>query len=219
MGTYIKSFVFVLLCFMHMGFCSSHSDVSVEEILRKHIITFTEPPKRIPSQHSVDAPLLGNGYTGVALSGTSDNFVFRFARNDFWRLKSSYGDSYPLVLGKVVLSMPQLKDASYEIRQRLYDAVTSAHFKKEDRSVTCDIYMPATKDIMVVEIFNNGKEHIDGSLKLFLPGKEEFRENPPHELVFPDERESGTVNGDIQYISRVYDDSVDIKTKASAAYC
>ncbi len=217
MRTYIKSFVFVLLCFMHMSFCSSHSDVSVEEILRKHVITFTEPPKRIPSQHSVDAPLLGNGYTGVALSGTSDNFVFRFARNDFWRLKSSYGDSYPLVLGKVVLSMPQLKDASYEIRQRLYDAVTSAHFKKEDRSVTCDIYMPATKDIMVVEIFNNGKEHIDGSLKLFLPGKEEIRENPPHELVFPDERESGTVNGNIQYISRAYDDSVDIKTKASAA--
>lgn len=124
MRTYIKSFVFVLLCFMHMSFCSSHSDVSVEEILRKHIITFTEPPKRIPSQHSVDAPLLGNGYTGVACS-----------------------------------------------------------------------------------------------LKLFLPGKEVIRENPPHELFFPDERESGTVNGDIQYISRAYDDSVDIKTKASAAYC
>ena len=212
------SFVFVLLCLVLMSFAPSHRDDDcVEEILRKHVIHFTEPPKRIPSQHSVDAPLLGNGYTGVALSGTSDDFVFRFARNDFWRLKSSYGHSFPLVLGKVVLSMPQMKGASYEIEQKLYDAVTSARFKKEGRIVTCDVYVSATKDIMVVEITNKGEEKIDGSLKLLLPEKEEIRENPPHELAFPDVRESGTKNGEIQYISRAYSDSVDIKTCAAVA--
>ena len=212
------SFIFVLLCLVFMSFAPSHRDDDcVEEILRKHVIHFTEPPKRIPSQHSVDAPLLGNGYTGVALSGTSDDFVFRFARNDFWRLKSSYGHSFPLVLGKVVLSMPQMKGASYEIEQKLYDAVTSARFKKEGRIVTCDMYVSATKDIMVVEITNKGEEKIDGSLKLLLPEKEEIRENPPHELAFPDVRESGTKNGEIQYISRAYSDSVDIKTCAAVA--
>ena len=59
--------------------CSRQQD-DVSDIVSGHVIHFTEPPQVIPAQCSVDAPLLGNGYTGVALSGTPDNFVFRPAR-------------------------------------------------------------------------------------------------------------------------------------------
>jgi hypothetical protein len=66
---------------------------------------------------------LGNGFTGVALSGTPESQVFYVARNDFWRLKSALDESFPLVLGKIELDIPQLKDASYLVEQQLYDAV------------------------------------------------------------------------------------------------
>ena len=77
--------IIVFLAAVMLAVSCGH-ETEVETILRGHVIYFNEPSQRIPSQCSVDAPLLGNGYTGVALSGTPDSFVFRFARNDFWRL-------------------------------------------------------------------------------------------------------------------------------------
>lgn len=191
--------------------CSHVSEV--ETILRRQVIHFTEPPQRIPSQCAVDAPLLGNGYTGVALSGTPDCFVFRFARNDFWRLKSSYNDSYPLVLGKAILSVPELEGASYDVEQHLYDAMTYARFKKGQKALSCEVYVAAEDDVMVAEIVNVGKECINGSLILALPGKEEINAEP----FFADVREEGVADGGIRYISRAFTDSVDIPTKAAVA--
>ena len=124
----------------------------VETIIGKHIIRFTTPPKRIPNQCSVDAPLLGNGFTGVALSGNPESQVFYVARNDFWRLRSALDESFPLVLGKIELFIPQLKDASYLVEQRLYDAVTIAHFNKEMQSVSYKVYVPATEDMLIIEM-------------------------------------------------------------------
>ena len=57
-----------------------------EAIIRKHTVRFTEPPKRIPNRNSVDAPLLGNGFTGVALAGPPEAQNFYVDRNDYWRL-------------------------------------------------------------------------------------------------------------------------------------
>ena len=54
-------------------------------IVGKHSIHFDEPPKCIPSRFSVDAPLMGNGYTAVSLSGTPDKQTFHLARNDLCR--------------------------------------------------------------------------------------------------------------------------------------
>lgn len=188
-------------------------ETEVETILRRHVIHFTEPPQRIPSQCSVDAPLLGNGYTGVALSGTPDSFVFRFARNDFWRLKSSYNDSYPLVLGKAVLSVPELEGASYDVEQHLYDATTYARFGKGRKALACEVYVAAEDDVLVADLVNEGQEAIRGSIVLVLPGEEEI--DP--DTYIPDIREAGTTADGIQYISRAYEDSVEIPTKAAVA--
>jgi hypothetical protein len=40
-----------------------------EAIISKHVIRFMQPEERILSHVSVYAPVLGNGFTGVALSG------------------------------------------------------------------------------------------------------------------------------------------------------
>jgi hypothetical protein len=187
------------------------------DIIGKHVIHFTEPAKRIPSQRSVDAPLLGNGFTGVALSGQPEKQVFYVARNDFWRLKSAHNEGYPVVLGKVELSIPQLEGASFLINQHLYDAVTTARFQKGDVVVVYKTYVSATDDIMAVEISMTGKGSLEGDIRLALPNEKEILNHPPVELAYPGKMETGATEKGVQYLSRAFEDSVDIPTKAAIA--
>ncbi|GGJ91317.1 glycosyl hydrolase family 95 catalytic domain-containing protein [Parabacteroides faecis] len=195
----------------------SDSEQQSEAIIRKHTIRFTEPPKRIPNRNSVDAPLLGNGFTGVALAGPPEAQTFYVARNDFWRLKSALDESYPLVLGKIELSMPALKGASYLVEQQLYDATTTARFTKGNLSVSYKTYISAEEDLLVLELEMNGEDSVEGYVNLSLPGEKETINNPPLERVFPDEREVGVTKEGVFYLWRAFEDSVDIPTKAAMA--
>jgi hypothetical protein len=187
------------------------------DIIGKHVIRFTEPAKKIPARQSVDAPLLGNGFTGVALSGNPEKQVFYVARNDFWRLKSAHNESYPLVLGKVELSIPKLEGASFLIEQQLYNAITTARFQKEDVTVIYKTYVSATDDILSVEISMTGKGSLEGDIHLALPGEKEILNREPTELAHPGKMELGVTSQGIQYLSRAFEDSVEIPTKAAIA--
>ena len=55
---------------------ANHEQSLAEKIISKHKVVFDKPPTRIPVPHSVDAPMLGNGYTGVALSGKPEKQVY-----------------------------------------------------------------------------------------------------------------------------------------------
>lgn len=214
--TYIScALSFLLSC---NGLADSNSG-RAEEIIGKHTIRFTTPPERIPVQYAVDAPLLGNGFTGIALAGVPDSQIFYVARNDFWRLKSALDESYPVVLGKIELSIPQLKDASYLVEQQLYDAVTKASFAKDDFSVYYKAYVSATEDMLVVEIGMEGKEPLEGSVLISLPGEKEIMYKPPRERIFPDIKENEITADGVHYLSRAFNDSVDIPTKAAMALC
>lgn len=188
-----------------------------EAIISKHTIWFTTPPERIPSRYAIDAPLLGNGFTGVALSGPPEAQTFYVARNDFWRLKSALDESYPAVLGKIEISIPRLKDASYLVEQHLYDAMSVARFTKGDISVYYKVYVAATEDMLILEIGMEGKDPLEGSVSLSLPSEKEILNQPPLERVFPDRREHDLTSDGIQYLSRAFEDSVDIPTKAAMA--
>lgn len=217
-----KSFIAVVaaLSLQLFSACCNRSSCPAspaEGIVGKHTIRFTAPPERIPSQCSVDAPLLGNGSTGVTLSGLPEAQVFYVARNDFWRLKSALDESFPLVLGKVEISIPQLKDASYLVEQRLYDAVSTARFTKGNLSVSYKTYVPATEDMLIVEMSMEGEETLEGSARISFPGEKEVVDNPPLERVFSDVRENEVTKGGVQYLSRAFKDSVDIPTKAAMA--
>ena len=189
--------------------CRKDNPDGAEQILRRQAVLFTAPPERIPSNCSVDAPLMGNGFTGVALSGPPEEQIFYIARNDFWRLKSAHDESYPLVLGLVRLSFPDLEGASYQVSQQLFDATTSARFSKDGQSVSFDAYLAATEDIMVIRIKSEGREEIKGAVELTFPEQD---------TRFKDKRDSGTTADGIRYITRGYDDpSVDIPTRAAVA--
>lgn len=188
-----------------------------EAIIGKHTIVFTEPPTRIPNRNSVDAPLLGNGFTGIALAGSPEKQIFYVARNDFWRLKSALDESYPLVLGKIELLMPALEGASYQVEQHLYDAITTARFVKGDQAVSYKTYVSATEDLLVVELEMEGEGHIKGNVQLSLPGEKEIVNQPPLERVFPDKHDTGITQESIHYLWRAFEDSVDIPSKAAMA--
>ena len=189
--------------------CSTKAPDEVEAILSRQSVRFTEPPSRIPAPYSVDAPLLGNGQTGAALSGPPDKLVFHIARNDFWRLKSAHDETYPVVLAHVGISIPALEGATYEVSQSLYDATTVGRFVKGEQAVIMRAYIAATEDLLVISLSTEGKEPVEGSVAL---------EPADSEVPFPGRRESGTTSGGIRYITRAFDDStVEIPTKAAAA--
>jgi hypothetical protein len=189
----------------------------VESIVGKHVIRFTKPAERIPSQFSVFAPLLGNGFSGVALSGKPEHQVFYAARNDFWRLKHGHSEAYPAVLGKIELNIPQLEGASFLIEQNLYDATTKAQFKKNNFTVEYKTFLAATDDILVVEINMIGDETLNGNIHISLPDQKELQTKPPVYTTTIGKTEINTTPEGIQYLSRAFEESVDIPTKAALA--
>ncbi|MBO6248923.1 MAG: hypothetical protein J6N54_08950, partial [Bacteroidales bacterium] len=181
----------------------------VKTILSRQVVTFNEPPSRIPAPYSVDAPLMGNGFTGVALAGKPEEQVFYISRNDFWRLKSAHDETYPAVLCHVRLSMPGLVGASYQVDQSLYDATTLARFEKGGKAVSIKTYVAATQDLLVISLSAEGEEPVEGSVVL---------EPADSEVPFPGIRESGTTADGLRYLTRAFEDSsVEIPAKAAAA--
>lgn len=190
---------------------------SSKSIIKKHRIVFNQPPRNIPSAFAVDAPLLGNGFTGVAISGEPEKQVYYLASNDFWRLKSSFNQSFPAVLGKLNIEIPELKDATYKIEQDLYNAQTYSKFTKNGNEVNFKTYVAAHHDVMLIEINYTGENEIRGEVNLELPGKNELVDKPPFDLIFPTETDSGITNDGVLYISRAFTEDVDIKTQATCA--
>lgn len=126
---------------------------------------------------------MGNGFTGVALSGPPEALVFHLARNDFWRLRSAHDETWPLVLGLVKLMVPKLEGASYQIDQSLYDATTIGHFSREGQRLSLEAYLAATEDLLVINLKSEGSEAVKGSLALELPEPD---------TRFTDNRDSGS---------------------------
>ena len=177
-------------------------------MISKYSVIFEEPPVNIPSTFSVDAPLLGNGSTGVAIGGPPENQTYYLARNDFWRLKESYNESFPCVLGRLQLAMPALKGASYRVEQDLYTGTTYQKFENDIYSVNIRVYVSANEDLLIIEIENEGKGPVKGELVLKIPQEEaaDFQS-----LM------SRNIDRNLQWISREFNEDVAIPTKAACA--
>ena len=210
--------IFWIICVWMLASCTSHPEGTLaEQIISKHLVAFDSPPRHIPVRNSTDAPLLGNGFTGVVISGAPEAQILYVARNDFWRLKSAYNESFPLVLGKIELSIPELQGASYMVEQKLYDAITTARFTKDDQTVSYKTWISATEDVLVIEVGMIGQGTITGTAKLSLPGEKEIYINEPSERKFSYVAEVKNRDDGIIYLYRACEDSVEIKTKAAMA--
>ena len=194
--------VWTVLILLIVSCCSRNQD-----FLPDHVARFEEPPQRIPSRFSVDAPLLGNGYMGVAMSGSPERLAFYLNRNDFWRLVSAHDESFPAIAGRLELAVPALEGASYEVEQHLWDATTLGRFSKDGVSASLEAYVAATEDILVLRITNEGGESLSGRARLLLPDPSPF----------PEKREEGVTPEGIQFIYRGFADSVEIPAASASA--
>ena len=184
-------------------------------IVSKHHIVFNHPPTKIPGTVSVDAPLLGNGSIAAAISGNPEKQVYHLARNDFWRLKSDYDQSFPAIAGKLIIEMPALKKATYKIDQDLYSAITTSGFSNAANAVEITSFIAATADLLLIEIRNKGKNNMPLSVQLLLPGKEDFA-NQSRDNIMPAQTATGT-DDSISWITRAFVEDVDIPTKVACA--
>ncbi|SMO71915.1 glycosyl hydrolase family 95 catalytic domain-containing protein [Solitalea koreensis] len=182
---------------------------SPAQIIGKYKNLFSSPPSKTPGRVAVDGPLLGNGSVAVALAGQPEQQVYYLARNDFWRFKSGYDESFPAVLGKLQIDIPLLKSAPYKIKQDLYNAVTIADFAQGNVSAIIQSEVAATKDWLIIGIKNNGKISIGGKATLLL---NQLRENK-----FPDSTSSGNDEQGVQWIRRGFFNDVSIQSQAAAA--
>lgn len=126
-------------------------------IVSQYKAVFNEPPRNTPNKASIDAPLLGNGDMGVAIAGSTHRPTFWLAKNDFWRLKSRYGEAQPRMFGRIELAFLELTDdTSYLVEQQLYEAVTVSTLTKGDTTLTMRTWVAATANVLVVELTTTG---------------------------------------------------------------
>lgn len=164
---------------------------------------FTRPPGRIPSQVSVDAPLLGNGDMTVAIGGGPGDLAFHLGKNDLWRLQHGNGKSSPVPFGRLTLACPALADAGYRVTQDLFSAHTRGCFEGADASLRMDCFVAATENLLVIELEAAGKA---------FPVHIGLRVAEGRGSV------SGTGRkGDVSWGRRAFEEDVDIPTGVAAA--
>lgn len=217
-STKIKIFVSLLLFSSRLLTNITYAQMpSAKQIIGKYKNVFSTPPAKTPGRVAVDGPLLGNGSVAVAIAGKPEQQVYYLARNDFWRLKSAYNESFPAVLGQLQVDIPALRDASYNIQQDLYDAVTTSNFTKNDVSALIQSEVAATKDWLIITIANKGKAMLKGKVALLLPQADQFYVKPPGDIKYPDSTSSGSNKEGLQWIQRGFAKEVTIPTNATAA--
>jgi alpha-L-fucosidase 2 len=130
---------------------------------------FTAPPQRIPSDNSLDAPLLGNGDTLAALGGTPDKLQFYINKNDLWIMLAGEG-SHPVPLARLELEFPGLKNASYLVEQDLQQAITTGRFTQAGVTLSLETGMAATENLLWIKLSAEG-DTLQGRAGLYLPGQ------------------------------------------------
>ena len=135
---------------------SAARERAVEEeatrIVSKYKGVFTRPPRRIPTNKVVDAPLVGNGDIGVAIGGAGDSQAFFIGKNDFWSRRARR----VITVGRVNVRIPGLAGASYACEQDLLNAEVRGRFTKDGLTVEMRSWTAATENLLVTELTCGG---------------------------------------------------------------
>jgi len=155
-------------------------------LVEKGIAHMTSPPKNIPTQLVVDAPILGNGDLGAAVGGDGAKQVFYLGKNDFWtqahlgetaaqhqdRLLNKEGrrtGSRIVAAGWLEVTIPQLEGAPYKVDQDPYLAEVRGDFKQGKAHARFTSFICAVQNTLVVEVENSGQEPLNIQFKT-MPG-------------------------------------------------
>jgi hypothetical protein len=153
-----------------------------EFVVSKHLGVFREPPKKVPSDKSVDGPLMGNGDVGVVLAGPPEELVFYIGKNDFW----SRILFRPLPVGGITIRIPELVGASYYVEQDMLNAEVRGHFVKGDCIVRSRSWIHSSDNLLVTELSFEGDKSIDVCVDLWTV-KASYANGYPDEIprIYP----------------------------------
>ena len=177
-----------------------------EAVIAPLAVVFDKPPARIPSDTSVDAPLLGNGYVGVAVGAGPGHLDFHLARNDFWRLKTGYQECMPKTFGRFSLRFKGMRKAQFSARQDLYNAQLRCRLAQKRGAVEVRAWVAATADVLVLELQSEGIG-TEVSLEL-VPQRSDDSTVEEGKQLRDQKREGG-------WAVRRFEDGVDIPTAAA----
>lgn len=146
-----KAFLFLLL------FAWSVTEVCAQQPMDRYKVVFTNPPHRVPTVKTPDAPLAGNGDIGITMGGTPDSLRFYIGKNDFWRAYPVYPGGIALPGGLDIL-FEGLKGASYHAEQLPGSAEVTATFATRDCRVRLSAWVAATANRIVVELQSDKRQ-------------------------------------------------------------
>ena len=131
-------------------------------IVSAYNAVFLTPAKRIPSNCSTDAPLMGNGDLLAALGGSAEKLQFYLCKADLWELRPDGG---PRALSRLDVEFPDMKGVDYLVTQNLLHATTTARFKKKGVTLTAESAVAATENLLWVKLSVTGGA-VTGSARL-----------------------------------------------------
>lgn len=187
-------------------------------IVSQYQAVFNAPPRKIPSDFAVDAPLLGNGDTLVTLGGDPAKLQFYINKNDLWIMRADM-DSRPQPLARLDLDLPDMQGGSYRVEQHLARAITTGRFEKNGTVVSLETGVAATENLLWVKLSLTGGG-IAGRAGLHLPGSGGVTMARPSDNgrdVTADDAAGTRRVGDVQVVERRFEQKVMVPAGAACA--
>lgn len=141
--------------------------------------TFSEFPKHVPTDKTVDAPITGNGDIGLTMAPTDGKIVFYVGKNDFWKAVASIPDGKIALPGGLAIQSDLFKERYYTAEQRPGSAELQATFKNNKNELKITAWVPALENKVIIEVESNIKTKLklnlwaqDGSESVTDSGEE-----------------------------------------------
>ena len=113
---------------------------------------WNSPPTVLTNGETTDAPLLGNGGVGVAVTGSIDDQTFYLGKNDFFSTATNSIEP----LGRIVLALPGMSGSSYHVVQNIAQAQVDGTYALGGDTVATTSWVSATEGMFVTSITLSG---------------------------------------------------------------
>lgn len=97
-------------------------------------------------------PIIGNGDVGIMLSGPAEELIFHIGKNDSWgRISQS-----AMGVGQMRIMTPALQGATLKTTVDMQHAELRGEYVKGDAALTSRSWVDANRNLLCVELANNG---------------------------------------------------------------
>ena len=120
------------------------------------------PPTVLSTGETTDAPLLGNGGVGVAVTGSIDDQTFYLGKNDFFSTATNSIEP----LGRIVLALPGMSGSSYHVVQNIAQAQVEGTYALGGDTVATTSWVSATENMFVTTLRVTGSSAQNATVSL-----------------------------------------------------